>query len=71
MSHSTSTKKHAISKFDPQGTSKPRLSRVGGAVVLSTEDKIGGPCKCAVSGTTSFGRARYEKQHGGGAMGDD
>ena len=71
MSHSTSTKKHAISSFNPQGTSKPGISRMGGAINISLGNKIGGPCKCAKGETTGFGRAMHEMKHRGGSMGDD
>jgi hypothetical protein len=71
MKHSVSNYKPAISSFNPQGTSKPSISRMGGAIGLAVGNKVGTPCKCAQSETTSFGRARYEIQHGGGSMGDD
>ena len=71
MSHSTSTKKHAISSFNPQGTSKPSVSRMGGAINISLGNKVGVNTKIAKAETTGFGRAKHEMKHRGGSMGDD
>jgi hypothetical protein len=70
MSHSTSNKKHAISSFNPQGTSKPGISRMGGAINISLGNKIGVNTKQHECETTGFGRAMHEEKHRGGTMGD-
>ena len=74
--HSTSNFKPALSgKWDPLSTKTPRFTRAGhpnsSAVQVEVAGVVGRNTKPGKSSTTSFGRARYERQHGAGEKTND